>query len=289
MTECAFAIVPSRNSDVYSYGVVLLELLTRKKAILGDEEQVTTLVSWARSILMERGKIETIVDSYLASAFPNSAVLAWQVTEVLSLALKCTERNPRKRPTMKDVIGFYQQGIFKLSCDDVVCNGAQVVVDVGPQPYVPVVSTNPVSNTQGDSYLHGESSVAAKFNVETEPADSNDFSWWDDANQFQLGVYAWDDWNLMSTPTTGVDGLVVKLMGSGKLHAKQVAATALVVPEVTYTWPYLVFLPAVIGPVVTQPFNWFFLSCWAQYMYQQKSLKSQLNSYFITPIKDSST
>ena len=139
MTENAYAIVQSRKSDVYSYGVVLLELITRKKVVLEDGEQVTTLVSWARSMWVETAKVEKIVDSDLASEFPDSASLAKQVTEVLLLALRCTDRDPRKRPTMTGVLGVYQQDIFKLICDD-----AGVAGDVAPKPYnVPVVSHIP--------------------------------------------------------------------------------------------------------------------------------------------------
>ena len=137
--ESAYTTVPSRKSDVYSYGVVLLELITRKKVLLEDREQVTTLVSWARSMWVETAKVEKIVDSDLASKFPNSAALEWQVTEVLLLALRCTDRDPRKRPTMRHVVGIYQQDRFKLSCED-----AEAAGDVAPKPYnVPVVSDNP--------------------------------------------------------------------------------------------------------------------------------------------------
>jgi hypothetical protein len=100
----------------------LLEIITRKKLLvpsINDEAKETHIVTWTRSVLLETGKIKNIVDPYLTSAFPNSVALAKQVNAVTSLALQCTEKDPRRRPTMKDVIAFYDMNLFKLRCDAV--------------------------------------------------------------------------------------------------------------------------------------------------------------------------
>ncbi|MED6168305.1 hypothetical protein PIB30_010638 [Stylosanthes scabra] len=128
--ECAYSVVPSTKWDVYSYGVVLLELITRKKAVIQDEEDnATGLVSWVRSIWVETNRIDEIVDSELVRAFPYSAELAKQVMELFLLALSCTERDPRNRPTMKDVIvGLFQKGMLRWSCKPVLLDDPVSVV-----------------------------------------------------------------------------------------------------------------------------------------------------------------
>ncbi|XP_045830975.1 receptor-like protein kinase [Trifolium pratense] len=192
--ENAYDIVPGRKSDVYSYGVVLLELLTRKKLLvpsLNDEAEDTPLVIWARSVWMETGKIEKIVDPYLASEFSSSVAIAKQVAAVLSLAFRCIEKDPGKRPNMKGVISIYNKNLFKLRRDEV---------------------------------------------------------------QY-------------------VDVLAIKLMGNGKLQAdKFVRIASLIVPKITYSSRSLIFLSSITGPILTKPFNWFFLLRWGQYRHLQKSL-----------------
>ena len=292
MTENAYALVQGRKSDVYSYGVVLLELITRKKVVLpslNNEANVTSLVSWARSVWLETGKIEYIADSYLARAFPNSVALTKQVTTVFLLALQCTEKDLRKRPIMKDVIGLLKKHLF-MRCDEEEYGDA-VAADTSLQPYSPSNIFPNIPVVSNDHYLHGESSRAAAqrqrkvtFNVETEAHDYSNFSFWQDVDRFQSGDCVEDDRSLI--PTIYIDGLLVKLMGNGNIMAESVlVVAALNVPKVTYVWPSLIFLPSVVGPIVTKPFNWFFLSCWGQYMHLQQSLYYQPKSYFINANK----
>lgn len=95
-------MVEGVESDVYNYGVVLLELITGKKVLDPSFLKNITLVEWVRSVWMETRDIDKIVDSRLTREFDLSLVS--QVTEVLSVALLCTENDPGKRPTMRTVI-----------------------------------------------------------------------------------------------------------------------------------------------------------------------------------------
>ncbi|PHT47121.1 Receptor-like protein kinase [Capsicum baccatum] len=101
--ETAFAASKSKGSDIYSYGVVLLELITRKKALDPSLYGNTDIVSWVRSIWTETEEIEKIVDPSLLDEFIDSSVME-QVIEVLSLALRCTEKDVSRRPSMKEVV-----------------------------------------------------------------------------------------------------------------------------------------------------------------------------------------
>jgi len=103
MAENAYTTRKGKESDVYSYGVVLLELISRKKALDPSFVEGTDIVNWARSAWEEAGVVDEIVDSQLADEISNSVVMK-QVTKVLLVALRCTLKDPRSRPTMRDVI-----------------------------------------------------------------------------------------------------------------------------------------------------------------------------------------
>ena len=103
MADNTYTTAKTREFDVYSYGMVLLQLITRKKAVDPSFMNGTEIGIWVRTRWREAGEILTIVDSSLAEEVLNSDVLE-QVTIVLLLALSCTETNPHMRPSMRDVI-----------------------------------------------------------------------------------------------------------------------------------------------------------------------------------------
>lgn len=108
MTEIAYATVPRCEFDIYSYGVVLLELITRKKVLdYSFEEKETTLVGWFKSVWRRTEKLEDIVDSSLACELSNVNVKA-QVMKVISVALICTQKDPGKRLKMIDIVEFFE-------------------------------------------------------------------------------------------------------------------------------------------------------------------------------------
>ncbi|CAI0440097.1 unnamed protein product [Linum tenue] len=107
--EMAFATSKSKASDVYSYGVVLLELITGKKAVDRSFPEGIDIVTWVRSTwdADPDQDVKSIADPRLADAdqelFLDSSAME-RIERVIMVALRCTEKEPNKRPTMRDVV-----------------------------------------------------------------------------------------------------------------------------------------------------------------------------------------
>ena len=83
--------------DGYSFGVILLELATRRKAKDGDE--YTSLAQWAWRHIQEGNPIVDALDEEV-----KEASYLDELSCVFSLGIICTNTQPSKRQSMKKVV-----------------------------------------------------------------------------------------------------------------------------------------------------------------------------------------
>ncbi|KAH9694475.1 protein kinase domain-containing protein [Citrus sinensis] len=94
--------------DVYSYGVVLLELITGKEAIQTNKANRESLVLWARSLLSS-GLCERLIDPQLNEEYNRE-----EIEIVMCAARLCLLHSSSRRPTMKTLLKLFQEPDYWL-------------------------------------------------------------------------------------------------------------------------------------------------------------------------------
>ncbi|KAK8543690.1 hypothetical protein V6N13_025862 [Hibiscus sabdariffa] len=87
----------NEKSDVFSFGIVLSELITGQNAVIKKDESMH-IIQWV-SPLMERGDIGSIVDQRLHGEFEANSV-----SKALEAAMACTRPKSLHRATMSTVL-----------------------------------------------------------------------------------------------------------------------------------------------------------------------------------------
>ncbi|KAF8094155.1 hypothetical protein N665_0369s0038 [Sinapis alba] len=93
---------PSIHGDVYSFGVLLMEMFTGKRPTNEFFEGNFTLYSYTKSALPER--VMNIVDTMFQRGLRVGFPVAECLTMALELALRCCEELPRNRLAMSEVV-----------------------------------------------------------------------------------------------------------------------------------------------------------------------------------------
>ncbi|XP_057744219.1 MDIS1-interacting receptor like kinase 1-like [Arachis stenosperma] len=97
--EYGYSLNVDEKIDIYSYGIVLLELLTGKRPLDPEFGESVDIVGWIRRKIENKSLEEALDPSVGSSKHVQEEMLL-----VLRIALLCTAKLPKDRPSMRDVI-----------------------------------------------------------------------------------------------------------------------------------------------------------------------------------------
>uniref|UniRef100_A0A804U7N9 Protein kinase domain-containing protein n=2 Tax=Zea mays TaxID=4577 RepID=A0A804U7N9_MAIZE len=90
----------TEKSDVYAFGVVLLELLLGRKPVEKmAQSQCRSIVTWAMPQLTDRSKLPNIIDPMIKNTMDLK-----HLYQVAAVAVLCVQPEPSYRPLITDVL-----------------------------------------------------------------------------------------------------------------------------------------------------------------------------------------
>lgn len=96
----------SESCDVYSFGILLLEIISSKKPLEklrgGGKRDI---VQWVTPYI-QKGAFDHIVDPRLKGKFDRT-----QLKSTIMVAIRCTDGNPENRPNMMEVVDWLKGGL----------------------------------------------------------------------------------------------------------------------------------------------------------------------------------
>ncbi|CAL0300733.1 unnamed protein product [Lupinus luteus] len=98
----------SESCDVYSFGILLIEIISAKKAIEKLAGGVKRdIVQWVTPYV-QKGVFNHIADAKLKGKFDIE-----QLKSVMTIAMRCTDISPDKRPSMEEVVEWLKGNVGK--------------------------------------------------------------------------------------------------------------------------------------------------------------------------------
>lgn len=92
----------SREGDVYSYGILVLEMMTGKRPTDEMFAEDVNLHNWVKSAFPHR--VAEVVDARLLHGMEGDELLKRCGTSLVGLGLGCSRDAPQERPSMKECV-----------------------------------------------------------------------------------------------------------------------------------------------------------------------------------------
>lgn len=97
----------TEKSDVYSYGVVLLEVLTGRHPLDPTLPGGAHLVQWVRNHLASKGDPSEILDPKLRER--TDPTMQHEILQTLAVSFLCVSTKADERPTMKGTVAMLKE------------------------------------------------------------------------------------------------------------------------------------------------------------------------------------
>lgn len=98
--ESLKVVKPSQKWDVYSYGVILLEMITGKSPLVQVGTSEIDIVHWMQLCIEEKKPLSDVLDPFLA----DDADKEEEMIAVLKIAMACIQTSPERRPSMRHIL-----------------------------------------------------------------------------------------------------------------------------------------------------------------------------------------
>ncbi|CAK9172819.1 unnamed protein product, partial [Ilex paraguariensis] len=131
-----YTLKVDEKSDIYSYGVVLMELLTGKRPLDPVFGESVDIVEWIRMKIRDNKALEEALDLSVG----GTKHVQEEMLLVLRIALLCTAKLPKDRPSMRDVITMLGEAKPRRKSSSSSNNGGTPT-----SKDKPVFSTSPVN------------------------------------------------------------------------------------------------------------------------------------------------
>ncbi|KAI7750498.1 hypothetical protein M8C21_004886 [Ambrosia artemisiifolia] len=126
--EYAYTLQVDEKSDIYSYGVLLMELISGKRSVDSEFGDGNSIVDWVRSKVKTKEGTKEVLDE---NAGGSCSSVREEMLLVLKVAMLCTSRNPTDRPSMRDVVTMLQEAKPKRKSPD---SSGRLVINGGGKP-----------------------------------------------------------------------------------------------------------------------------------------------------------